>query len=153
MRPSSSSFIRFVSWMIVSFVIETPLITYALLILKGLPSFAVPHWMDVLAWVFQATWLAGGIAGLLVSVIVWTIIQRTGFFTRPYDFGRCFSLGAIIGTLAEAFSTLLYRHFSHRPFLSFWIAGAAMTGCLVGSFTTSLVLACLKDYQPKVPLV
>lgn len=127
--------------MIVSFVLGIPLMTYALLALKGLPAFAVPHQLDVMAWVFRVTSMAALLAGFLVSILVWTMINSTGFFTRPYDFGRCFSLGAITGAFAEALSTWMYGQLSHRPFSNFWIAGATIAGCLVGSFTTAIALA------------
>jgi len=140
-QHSPPSGLRLVPLMTMAFVIGAPIITCALLALKGLPVFASPHGMTVLAWVFHVTWMAALMAGFLVSILVWKVVNSTGFFTQPYDFGRCFSLGAITGALAEAFTTWIYGHFSHRPFSNFWIAGATIAGCLVGSFTTAILLA------------
>jgi uncharacterized membrane protein len=121
------------------------LTTYALIILKGLPSFALSDPLTVLSWIFHVTWMAALLAGFLVAALVWKIVQETPAFTQPYDFGRCFSLGAVVGALAEAVSTWCYRYFSHRPFSSFWIAGATIAGCLIGALTTAVVLARRKN--------
>lgn len=150
---SAPSFIRFVSVTTISFFIGAPAMTYVLLALKGLTAFAAPHRIEMMAWVFHVTWMSALMTGLSVSMIIWKIVSGTGFFTQPYDFGRCFSLGAIIGACAEAFWTWMYGRVAHRPFSNFWIAGATIVGCLVGSLTTAVVLARSKNYQPKVPLV
>jgi hypothetical protein len=123
-----------------SFLALVPLTTFILLYLKGIPTFAEQQIREVILWVYGVTWMPALVAGLLVSTIVSGVTHRTDYFHRPYDFGRCFSLGAIAGALSEALATWMYRIASHRPFSGFWIAGAMIAGCLVGAFLTSLVL-------------
>src|SRR5437879_3204041 len=82
-----------------SFALLAPFTTYMLLMLKGFPSFALPHTGTVLIWVYSVTWVPALLAGVLLSGIVSTLIQKMAFFHRPYDFGRSFSLGAIAGAL------------------------------------------------------
>jgi len=147
-QRSSPSAVRLVVLMTASFVMGVPVLTYGLLALKGLPAFAASHWINVLSWVFHVTWMAALMAGVLISILVWKMVNSTGFFTRPYDFGRCFSLGAITGAFAEALSTWMYGRLAHRPFSNFWIAGATIAGCLVGSLTTAIVLARSKKLPP-----
>jgi hypothetical protein len=117
-----------------------PLYTYLLLVLKGLPAFAVSHQIDVLAWVYESTWLAALISGLLVSVVLSIVVKRTPYFHRPFDFGRCFSLGGIMGALADTPATWLHRSLSHRPYSDFWMAGASMAGFLAGATLIPLLL-------------
>ncbi len=124
----------------IGMVILGPLVTFGLLLLKGLPSFALAHMLAVLLWAFAVTWIPALGAGLLLSALLLGLRGRLGYFTKPYDFGRCFSLGAIAGAIVEALSTLVYRTLSHRPFSSFWIAGAAIAGCLAGAVVTAWVL-------------
>jgi|SRR5579871_5926700 len=118
---------------ILSFLIFTPLAIFILLVIKGLPSFAVGHEMDVFVWAYQVTWMPAAVSGLLFSIVLSGVRPWVGFFVRPFDFGRCFSLGAIAGALAEAFSTWAYRALTQHPFSSFWIAGSMMAGALTGS--------------------
>jgi len=125
---------------ILSFLILSPLITLGLLILKGLPSFTAGHNLQLVLWVYQVTWVPALMSGILLSFVLAAIRPWMNFFTRPYDFGRCFSLGAISGALAEAFCTWTYRALSHRPFSSFWIAGAMISGALAGAGITAVLL-------------
>ena len=130
-----------VFWIAGLFVLLAPLATFVLLMLKGLPPFAMAHLGQVLLWVYQVSWIAALVAGVLLGTLVAEVTARTSYFDRPYDFGRCFSLGAIGGALSEALATWLYRALSHRPFSTFWIAGAVMAGCLSGGLIVSVVLS------------
>jgi len=123
-----------------AFVVMAPFTTFILLTLKGLPTFAISHVEQVLIWVYGVTWIPALLSGLLLSAIVSNLLNQTDYFHRPYDFGRCFSLGAITGALTEALATGRYRWVSHRPISGFWIAGAMIAGCLAGAFITPLVL-------------
>ena len=122
------------------FLIVSPLATFGLLVLRGLPSFAASHLLDVLAWVFEVTWIPALLSGAILFLILQMLRPRLNYFTEPFDFGRCFSLGAIAGALAEALSTGVYRTVSHRPFSSFWIAGAMLAGSLAGALIVTAVL-------------
>jgi len=122
------------------FTLLVPFYTYVLLVLKGLPDFAVSHPIDVVAWVYESTWLAGLVAGLVVFAATLAIVRRTPFFHRPFDFGRCFSLGGITGALVEMPATWLHRSISHRPHSDFWMAGASMAGFLAGATVIPILL-------------
>jgi hypothetical protein len=122
------------------FALLTPPVTYILLALKGLPTFAMTHQGEALLWAYSVTWVPALLAGLLLSGIVSQVIQKTDSFHKPYDFGRSFSLGAIGGALSEAVATAFYRAVSHRPFSDFWIAGATIAGCLIGAGVVSAIL-------------
>jgi len=121
-----------------AFFVLAPFMTFILLWLKGLPSFASPA--QVLAWVYGVTWAPALLAGVLLAAVVSTVVQRTAYFQRPYDFGRCFSLGAIVGALTQASATWIYRGLTHHPFSDFWIAGAMIAGCLSGAILTPIIL-------------
>jgi len=116
-----------------SFLIFTPFVTFVLIAVKGLPSFAIGHEIDVFLWVYQVTWLPALVSGVLFSSVLVGVKPWMGFFIQPYDFGRCFSLGAITGALAEAISTWAYRALTQHPFSSFWIAGSTIAGTLAGA--------------------
>jgi hypothetical protein len=122
------------------FLLLVPLYTDILLVLKGLPGFAASHPMDVVVWVYASTWLAALVSGLLVSAVATLIVRRTSYFHQPFDFGRCFSLGGIMGALAEMPATWLHRTISHRPPSDFWMAGASMAGFLAGATLIPLLL-------------
>jgi len=122
------------------FVVLVPLYTYLLLFLKGLPSFAAPHPIAVAVWVYESTWLAALISGLLASAVLSVIVGGTPYFHEPFDFGRCFSLGGIAGALTEMPATWLHRAMSHRPHSDFWMAGASMAGFLAGATLIPLLL-------------
>jgi hypothetical protein len=124
----------------ISFLVLSPLMTYGLLIGKGLPSFAVDHLWTVLVWVYQVTWIPALLSGLSLSLVLTGIRSRVLFFIRPYDFGRCLSLGVVLGALTEAASTWGYRLISHRPFSSFWIAGAMISGALAAAIIVPVLL-------------
>src|SRR5439155_106446 len=113
---------------------------FVLLILKGLPTFAESHLLDVVLWVYSVTWIPALLAGILLSAVVVPTVSRTRYFHQPYDFGRCLSLGAIVGSIVEALATLLYRSVSHHLFSGFWIAGATIAGCLSGASVVTLWL-------------
>jgi hypothetical protein len=123
-----------------AFLILSPFITLVLLYLKGLPSFTVGHNLELVLWVYQVTWVPALMSGLVLALALAAIRPWIAYFTRPYDFGRCFSLGAIAGALAEALCTWVYRAMSHRPFSSFWIAGAMISGALTGAGITAALL-------------
>jgi len=116
-----------------TFLIFAPLVSFVLLVIKGLPHFAIDHPIDVLVWVYQATSLPALVSGGLLAAVLAGVQPRIGFFTEPYDFGRCFSLGAIAGALAEAFSTAAYRALTHHPFSGFLIAEAMIAGAITGA--------------------
>jgi hypothetical protein len=124
-----------------SFLLLTPLVTYLLILMKGIPEFATNQQGQVLIWVYAVTWVPSLLAGLLLSGVVSMFIQKNGYFHKPYDFGRCFSLGAIAGAISEAIATAFYRAVTHHPFSDFWLAGAMIAGCLSGAVLTSIILA------------
>ena len=117
-----------------------PTVTFILLWLKGLPLFAEGHMGRVLIWSYEVTWLPAAGAGILLALGVWIATRRTLYFYYPYDFGRSFSLGAVLGALLQAMATWLYRLLIHHPFSDFWIAGAMIAGCLSGAFLTAFFL-------------
>jgi hypothetical protein len=119
----------------------TPLTTFILIWLRGLPSFAADRMGEVIVWVYGVTWVPAILAAVLLTAIVSVTTGKTGFFHRPYDFGRCFSLGAISGALTEALATWSYRAVSRHAFSDFWVAGAMIAGCLAGAFLTAAVLS------------
>jgi hypothetical protein len=123
-----------------SFVGVVPLSTFALLAAKGFPSFVTGHLWEVILWVYAVSWIPALCCGAVTSVVVLVLAARTTFFHRPYDVGRCVSLGAITGTLTEGLATWLYREASQRPFSWFWIAAAMIAGCLCGGLVVSWVL-------------
>jgi hypothetical protein len=126
--------------MTAGFLATAPLTTFVLLVLKGLPDFAASHQGEVLLWVYTVTWKPALLAGVLLGGVVVTIVSRTRSFHQPFDFGRSLSLGAVVGALAEALATGLYRALSHRMFSDFWIAGAMIAGCLAGGLIVAAVL-------------
>jgi len=122
------------------FLIDAPLCTFALLLQKGLPPIAAGHVFDVVIWVYQVTWVPALVSGLLLSATLRGIRPWFPYFTKPYDFGRCFSLGAITGALAEAVATGGYRWMTHHAFSGFWIADAMIAGCLAGAGISVITL-------------
>jgi hypothetical protein len=141
---------RMIVFMTVSFLLLSPLCTFGLLFLKGLPAFAAGHTFEVLVWVYQVTWMPALSSGLLLAGVLIAIRPWLPFFIRPYDIGRSFSLGAVTGALAEALSTWGYRTLSHRPFSSFWIAGAMIAGFLTGAGLTATLFARLAKRPVKI---
>src|SRR5665213_166958 len=122
------------------FSIVAPLCTFGMLFLKGLPHFTAGHALDVVIWIYQVTWIPSLISGLLLSAVFYGIRPWRSYFIQPYDFGRCFSLGAIVGAITEASTTWGYRMILHRPFSGFWIAGEMIAGFLVGATLSVIVL-------------
>jgi hypothetical protein len=125
-------------------VLLSPLVTFGLIIFKGLPSFAVGHLLDVFVWVYQVTWIPALLSGLLLWFVLIGLRPWLLFFIEPYDFGRCFSLGAVVGAGVEALSTWGWRAVSHHPFSGFWIAGATISGSVAGAI---LMPAFLRNYK------
>jgi uncharacterized protein (TIGR02246 family) len=124
----------------VGFCIAAPLVTYAALMLRGFPSFVSGHPWIILGWAYSVTWVPAVLSGVILGVAVAAVVRRTDSFHAPYDFGRCFSLGAIVGAIAEAFATTVYRVVSHRGFSDFWIGGSMISGCLAGAVVVPIVL-------------
>lgn len=119
---------------ILGFLILSPILTFFLFLVKGLPDFARARLLLVLGWVFQTTWLAALVAGVLIAAIVLATVQRTPIFIYPYDFGRCFSLGAIVGGIAEALGTYVqFFLLFHSAPSGFRLAGDIMSGCVAGA--------------------
>ena len=135
--------------MTLGFTVLAPLYTYILLVLKGLPEFAMSHHGEVLLWVYQSTWPAALASGALLSMIIVLTVRQTQYFHQPFDFGRSFSLGAVCGTLAEVPITSLHRALSGRPHSDFWMAGAMMSGCLAGATLVPLLLSYQLSYQKR----
>jgi hypothetical protein len=124
----------------VSLAVLIPALTFVLFALKGIPSFAAGHLREILVWIYQVSWVPALFSGAATSAIVLAIIARTGFFHRPYDAGRCISLGAVTGAVTEGLATWLYRKAYPRPFSWFWISSATIAGCLGGALVVALVL-------------
>jgi hypothetical protein len=141
-QPSIKS-VRMAARMIISFTILSPFITFGLIVFKGLPGFAANHVIDVLIWVYHVTWVPALLSGVLLWLLLRVLQPHLAFFTKPYDLGRCFSLGAISGGIADAFFTWGWRAISHHPFSSFWIAGATLSGSIAGAILLPGILRTL----------
>ena len=126
--------------LILSFTFLSPLVTFGLIVFKGLPSFASEHVGDVFVWVYQVTWIPALLSGILLWLLLAGLRAQLPFFTQPYDFGRCFSLGTVAGAVVEAVSTWGWRAISHHPFSSFWIAGATLSGSIAGAILMPALL-------------
>lgn len=140
MKLSKDPLVRLSTAVTVAFVVFLPLVTWVLIWLRGLPSFAGDHPVETLLWVYQVTWIPSLLGGFVVGLVLTALRPRWPFFIRPYDIGRCLSFGAILGALAEALATWTYRTLTHHLFSNFWIAGAMIAGCFVGAVTVSVVL-------------
>ena len=125
---------------VVTFTLLSPLITFGLIVFKGLPSFAADHLWDVFVWVYQVTWIPALLSGILLFLVLAGLKPWLSLFVEPFDFGRCFSLGAVSGAIAEALSTWGWRAISHHPFSSFWIAGATLSGAMAGAILIPAIL-------------
>ncbi len=122
-------------------MVAIPLVTFLLLWIKGLPDFARGHLDQVVLFAYVETWLPALLTGAALSIVTAMIIQRTSYFHRPYDFGRSFSLGAVLGALLHGALTFLYRSLTEHVFSSFWIAGAMIAGSIVGAIGLSIILS------------
>jgi len=125
---------------VLSFMLLSPLITFGMITFRGLPSFATGHLSDVLVWVYQVTWIPALLSGILLWRVLAGIKPWLFFFVEPFDFGRCFSLGAVTGAVVEALSTWGWRAISRHPFSSFWIAGATLSGSVAGAILMPALL-------------
>jgi hypothetical protein len=130
---------RFVIAVAGFFVLVAPLVTFALLWLKGLPAFAIDRPLQVLVWVYLATGVPAFLAGIFLAGAFLAIPPLWSYAAPLDDIGRSFSAGAIVGSLSEALATIVYREVSRRPFSNFWIAGAMITGFFVGGILMPLV--------------
>ncbi len=131
-----------------SFLLVSPLVMLALLSLKGLPAFASEHLGEVIVWSYDITWLPALGSGLLLCLVLRGIRPWLPFFVHPYDFGRCFSLGAITGGVSQAILMVLFRAVLGRPFSGFWTAGALMAGCISGAALAPIILKRLSRKRP-----
>jgi hypothetical protein len=68
---------------IAAFLIFAPFVTFILFVLKGLPAFASGHELDVLSYVYRATWIPALVSGILFSCILQAVRPRLAFFTQP----------------------------------------------------------------------
>lgn len=130
---------RFVITVSGSFVLAAPLVTFALLWLKGLPAFAINQPLTVLAWVYLATGVPAFLAGIFLAGAFVAVPPLRSYAAQPQEIGRGISAGAIIGSLSEALATVVYREVSRRPFSNFWIGGAMITGFIVGGLLVPLL--------------
>jgi len=122
------------------FTVVAPLATFVLLAAKGLPAFTAFKTWEVMLWVYQVTWMPALLSGIILGVTTARVTSVTGYLHQPYDVGRCLSVGAIVGALAEALITSSFRIATHHPFSAFWIAGATIAGCVTGGVLTAIVL-------------
>jgi hypothetical protein len=128
--------------LVIVFAVGAPLITYTLMWLKGIFTFEDSAWKIALAWTYQVTLFPSLVSGTAIWGLLRAITQRTAYFHRPYDFGRCFSLGAVTGAVLHSAGvclSFLIIHPHGRP-SAFWIATGLMAGALCGSATVSLIL-------------
>jgi hypothetical protein len=146
-RPRPLGVVGLFAAFVLCFTAAVPVVTFNLLLWKGLPSFAAPFRGEVLYWIFTVTWVPALISGSLLAVLLMVIVRRTTSLHDPYDFGRCFSLGAVAGALSEALATGAYREITQRPFSDFWVAGAMIAGCISGAILTAVLL---RIYKPLV---
>jgi hypothetical protein len=131
---------RLIATITVAFALLGPWVTLGLLALKGLPPFVHDRFGQMILWVYLETGVPALAAGLLVSSLAVSVVRRSRTFHQPYDFGRCFSLGAIVGALAHGATTFLFRLLMQRRFSSFWIGGEMIAGSLTGAAILSFVL-------------
>ncbi len=136
------------------FLVGSPLITFLLLWVRGLPDFAQGHLDQVLIWVFSVVWIPALFSGALLSALLAFIVAHTPYFHKPYDIGRSISLGAVLGAVLQALTTLGYRALTHHPFSDFWIGGAMIAGCLTGALMVPFILKQISkapQATPKTP--
>jgi hypothetical protein len=124
-----------------AFVLLSPLMTFVLLWMKGLPDFAEGKKGEVILWVYGMTWVPALITGLLLSVLIARIVRKINYFHKPYDVGRCLSLGAVLGATIQGLATHGYRMVQGLIFSSFWIATGAISGAIVGAIVVAVVLS------------
>jgi len=120
------------------FTLIQPLFLYGLLILKGLPPYAMAHWVALLGLVYRLSVIPSLSAGLLLALLLWALRGRWDFFIKPYDFGRTFSIGAIGGALAEALVLAVARGMIRVMFTNVWFAAAVIAGFAAGAIASSV---------------
>lgn len=135
------------------FLIGSPLVTFVLLWLRGLPDFAQSHLDQVLIWVYSVVWAPAAFAGAFLATVLGFIISQTPYFHKPFDFGRSLSLGAVLGAVLQALTTLAYRALTQHPFSDFWIGGGMIAGCLTGAVLVPWVLQQLSKTVTPAPKV
>lgn len=133
--------IRHLGALILGFLGLSPLVTFGLLWAKGLPDFAAGHLDQVVLWVYSMTWAPALLTGIVLAALVYWIVGETKYFHQPYDFGRSFSLGAVLGCIVQGGATLGYRALTLYPLSDFWVAGALIGGCLTGALLVPLILS------------
>jgi len=116
----------------------TPLTTFLLLWMKGFPNFADEHKTYILLWCFETTGPTGLLSGLLLAALFWVIRPRWGWLIWPYDFGRSVSVGAVGGAAAHVLGMLVYRFAIGKPFSTFWMSGAILSGAICGAIIAAV---------------
>ncbi|MFA5974610.1 MAG: hypothetical protein WC859_00395 [Elusimicrobiota bacterium] len=125
----------------VSYVLLVHVLLWMFLIIKGVPSLVQGHPLLFVGWVIETTWLAALIGGGLLMGVTIFLVRCTNCFHHPYDFGRCFSLGAIVGSLAQALGiTLQFLLQFHQLPTGFRVGGAFLSGCLAGGLVVAFFL-------------
>ncbi|MFA5976281.1 MAG: hypothetical protein WC859_08995 [Elusimicrobiota bacterium] len=99
----------------------------------------------------ETNWLATLVGGGLLWAVSVFLARRTTYFHQPYDFGRCFSLGAIVGSLTQMIGSLIQFPVQFHQFPTwFRLGGALISGCLTGGIVSSFFLWCLSIANPAV---
>lgn len=132
------------------FLILAPILTLFLLKLKDYPSFPGADWSNALPWIYRVLTFPSFLSGITLGLGLAFLTRRTRYFHEPYDIGRAISLGAIGGSLTQAAAIVLQHVLQTgqgRPHL-FWLATAAIAGCLCGALSASIALRRLTHVKP-----